>query len=508
MGKKFDLSELLNSNSPVSLGRQISLVWHLSIPGMLAQISSILMQYIDAAMVGFLGAEQSASIGLVASSTWVMGSLLHALCIGFTVQTAHLVGAGEKFKTKNLLFNAFLCCGIFSLLLLLLGVALSFKLPLWLGAGEALFDDAFWYFLIFCLSSPFFEVVYLLSGMLQCSGNMKIPGFLNALMCFLDIVFNFVFIFLWGLGVKGAALGSSCAAFVTALLFLYFTLFKSECFAVFGRSGKSKVQVKAEDGFEVSGNLEQRGESWEFSSLEGAEGFKRGGFYLDLTAIKKALKLALPVAVESSAFSGALVVVTKIVSPLGAVSLAANSFATTAESLCYMPGYGIAEAATTLAGQSFGAKKKGLVRSFSWITVVYGMVLMTGMGLAMYFACPLVFNFITPDPAIRRLSVQVLRIELFAEPLFGASIVAMGALRGLGDTFVPSLLNLFSLWVVRLSLSVLLVKSYGLKGIWFAMAVELCFRGIVLLLRLTQTLQFRSGRGCRRFRCIPRRRDL
>ena len=475
MGSNFDLSELLNSDSPVSLRRQISLVWHLSIPGMLAQISSILMQYIDAAMVGFLGAEQSAAIGLVASSTWVMGSLLHALCIGFTVQTAHLVGAGEKFKARNLLFNALLCCGIFSLLLLLLGAALSFRLPLWLGAGPEIFDDAFWYFLIFCLSAPFFEAVYLLSGMLQCSGNMKIPGFLNALMCFLDIAFNFVFIFGCGLGVKGAALGSACAALVTALLFLYFTLFKSECFALLGFWGSPREKTC---------------------------------FYLDWSAVKKAVKLALPVAVESSAFSGALVVVTKIVSPLGAVSLAANSFATTAESLCYMPGYGIAEAATTLAGQSFGAKKKGLVRSFSWITVVYGMVLMTGMGLAMYFACPLVFNFITPDPAIRRLSVQVLRIELFAEPLFGASIVAMGALRGLGDTFVPSLLNLFSLWVVRLSLSVLLVKSYGLKGIWFAMAVELCFRGIVLLLRLTQTLQFRSGRGCRRFRCIPRRRDL
>ena len=93
MDRNFDLSELLNRNSAVSLKKQIGFVWHLSIPGMMAQLSSILMQYIDAAMVGFLGARQSASIGLVASSTWVLGSLLHALCIGFTVQMAHLVGA-------------------------------------------------------------------------------------------------------------------------------------------------------------------------------------------------------------------------------------------------------------------------------------------------------------------------------------------------------------------------------------------------------------------------------
>lgn len=444
MDKNFDLSELLNQNSAVSLKKQIGFVWHLSIPGMMAQLSSILMQYIDAAMVGFLGARQSASIGLVASSTWVLGSLLHALCIGFTVQMAHLVGAGEKSKTKNLLFNALLTCICFSLFLLLFGTGISFKLPLWLGASDEIYNDAFWYFLIFCLSAPFYEIVYLLGGMQQCSGNMKLPGILNALMCLLDIMFNFLFIFVFNLGVKGAALGSACSALSVALLFLYFTLFKSEYLKFTGYKG----------------------------------------FFFDGSVVKKAVKLAAPVALESSAFSGALVVVTKMVSPLGAVSLAANSFATTAESLCYMPGYGISEAATTLVGQSFGAKRRDLVRSFSWITVFYGIVLMTVSGLAMYFACPLIFKFITPDPAIRALSVEVLRIELFAEPLFGASIVAMGALRGKGDTLVPSILNLFSLWIVRLSLSFILVKNYALKGIWFAMAIELCFRGLIMLARL------------------------
>lgn len=444
MDRNFDLSELLNRNSAVSLKKQIGFVWHLSIPGMMAQLSSILMQYIDAAMVGFLGARQSASIGLVASSTWFLGSLLHALCIGFTVQMAHLVGAGEKSKTKNLLFNALLTCICFSLFLLLLGTGISFKLPLWLGASDEIYSDAFWYFLIFCLSAPFYEIVYLLGGVQQCSGNMKLPGILNALMCLLDIVFNFLFIFVLNLGVKGAALGSACSALSVALLFLYFTLFKSEYLKFTGHKG----------------------------------------FFFDGSVVKKAVKLAAPVALESSAFSGALVVVTKMVSPLGAVSLAANSFATTAESLCYMPGYGISEAATTLVGQSFGAKRRDLVRSFSWITVFYGIVLMTVSGLAMYFACPFIFKFITPDPAIRALSVEVLRIELFAEPLFGASIVAMGALRGKGDTLVPSILNLFSLWIVRLSLSFVLVKNYALKGIWFAMAVELCFRGLIMLARL------------------------
>ena len=199
---------------------------------------------------------------------------------------------------------------------------------------------------------------------------------------------------------------------------------------------------------------------------------------------KQAVKLALPIAVQSVAFTGALVVVTRIIAPLGAVALSANSFAVTAEALCYMPGYGISDAATTLVGQSIGAKRKDLAKSFGWITVVAGMLIMAVTGLIMYFICPFVFRLLTPVVEIQALAVTVLRIELFAEPLYGASIVATGALRGQNDTLVPSILNLFSIWVVRLGLSLLLINSYGLQGIWLAMAIELCFRGLVMLTRL------------------------
>ena len=112
---------------------------------------------------------------------------------------------------------------------------------------------------------------------------------------------------------------------------------------------------------------------------------------------------------------------------------------------------------------------------------------MSVIGAAMYFLCPFVFQFLTPDTEIQNLSVKILRIELFAEPMFAAAIVSTGVLRGKGDTLVPSILNLISLWIVRLGISVWLVKPFGLTGIWIAMAVELCFRGTILLIRVLRT---------------------
>ena len=121
---------------------------------------------------------------------------------------------------------------------------------------------------------------------------------------------------------------------------------------------------------------------------------------------------------------------------------------------------------------------------FSWLSVFLGMALMTLAGIAMYWLCPYVFEFLTPVQEVQILGEQVLRIELHAEPLFAASIVAAGALRGAGDTFVPFLLNLVSMWGIRLTLAYTLSRTMGLPGVWYAMATELSARGILFLIRL------------------------
>ena len=183
-----------------------------------------------------------------------------------------------------------------------------------------------------------------------------------------------------------------------------------------------------------------------------------------------------------------MIVTTGIVAPLGSVALAANSFAVTAESLCYMPGYGIGEAAATLVGQSTGAGRKNLVHHFSRMTAWTGIGVMTVTGILMYFLAPLMMLSLSPDPAVQALGTKVLRIEVFAEPMYAASIVASGALRGAGDTMIPSILNFISLWFVRIPLSWILAKPFGLTGVWIAMCLELICRGILMMIRLLKKL--------------------
>lgn len=189
-------------------------------------------------------------------------------------------------------------------------------------------------------------------------------------------------------------------------------------------------------------------------------------------------------AAQNILMSGAQIVSTAIVAPLGNIAIAANTFAITAESLCYMPGYGIGEAATTLVGQSIGAARRELCRSFARISVCSGMIVMAVMGCVMYVFAPELMGLMTPVEAIRDLGASCLRIEAFAEPFFAASIVTYSVCVGAGDTLKPAVINLCSMWIVRLTLASLLASRFGLQGVWVAMAVELTFRGTLFLIRL------------------------
>ncbi len=456
--------------------QQIKLVWRLSLPAILAQLTSILMQYIDAAMVGRLGANASASIGLVSTSIWLLGGFCSAVSTGFSVQVAHSVGAG-KYQTAKQIFRLSLrYAALISCLLSALGISVSFFLPAWLGGSKELWKDSSAYFLVCACAIPLMQMNSLAGSMLQCSGNMKVPGILESAKCLFDILFNAIFIFGLNFGVMGAALGTAAAQAVTAMLMLYFACVRSPILCLSGTHRKNIAELPKEQAEEEEDTLRE--------------------FYR-LTLLK-AVRIGLPVAFEHAAICGAMVVATHIVAPLGSVAIAANSFAVTAESFCYMPGFGVGTAATTLVGQSLGAGDKKLAKCYAWLSTSLGMLLMTLAGVCMYFLAPAVFRMLTPIQAVQELGTAVLRIELFAEPFYAASIVASGALRGAGDTLVPSIMNLVSIWGVRLTLSVILVSRWGLHGVWFAMCTELTVRGILLLFRLWQKSSGRAEKILRR----------
>ena len=254
-----------------------------------------------------------------------------------------------------------------------------------------------------------------------------------------------VFIYALDMGVVGAAIGSGLAEVVTGIAMFSFLAFRSK-----------ELGLTQE----------------------------KGSYRPTRTVINKALGISGPMALQNILMRGGYIAATMIVAPLGTIAIAANSFAITAESLCYMPGVGIADAATALVGQSIGAGRKPMAKRFAWITTLMGMGIMGVLAILMWIFAPQMMGIMSPDAAVIDLGARVLRIEAWAELGYAASLVIYGAFVGAADTKIPSFMNFGSMWFVRIIPAIFITRIYGLPGFWMCMAVELCFRGAIFIIRL------------------------
>ena len=349
-----------------------------------------------------------------------------------------------------MLFNA-----AFGLALAAVAITLGQFLPWLLGADPAVCPDASAYFSIVGAFLPFYMASALYSSILRCSGNVRLPSLFNVGMCVLDVVFNFFLIYptrqvcgvtVWGagLGVRGAALGTGLSMACVGLVMLLLLI---------RRPGPLHLQGD---------------ETWRFTGV----------------CLRNAFRLSVPAALERITLCGAQIIMTSVVNSMGALSVAANYVAVQAESICYLPAYGVAAAATALVGQSIGAGRPDMAKRFAYSTTALGFSLVSVTGALLFFAAPLLTGTLTPDAEVVAMASRVLRVVAFSEPLFAVSIVVIGALRGAGDSKGPFFLNLCSMWGMRVLVVLLYTRRFGVMGIWGTMTAELVFRGIIFLVRL------------------------
>lgn len=444
-GTKDILLEKLRAGASMTRGEKVRLTFLLAIPAILAQLSMCLMSYIDAAMVGRLGSAEAAAIGLVSTTTWIFGSFCYANSSGFSVQIAHRCGAGDFDGARMIFRQGTVSVLGYSVLLCLLGIVISPRLPQWLGGAAGILDDASSYFLIYALFLPVFQLAIFSEASLIASGNMKVPSMVSLAMCVLDVGFNYLFIFVMGLGVRGAALGTGLAELCAGVFLLVYAsrISPALCLKGFRKSWRRAGRIN-----------------------------------------RQALDISWPLWLQNLISRGAYIAATVLVAPLGTIAIAANSFAIIAEGFCYLPGYGMQDAATTLVGQSLGAGRRELARGFSKITIVSGAAMMTLLAVLMWLSATPVMGLLSQDAEVIALGAECLRIEAWAELLYGVSIVAYGCCVGAGDTLVPSIINLLSMWVIRLGLALVLIPGMGLVGYWVAMAVELSVKGLIFAVRI------------------------
>jgi len=450
--------DILDQNIPAS-----KVIFYLAWPTVVEQILQTMVNYVDAAMVGSLGAQATGSIAINNSLIWLVNGLMVASALGFSVQIAREVGVGNLEQVKKIVRQALAFAFVGGLGLSLCVEALSGYIPVWLGAEPAVVDRAVLYLRIISAAFLFNTLVAFCGGILRGAGDTRTPLICNILANIVHIGGNFFLIFptrqveigkycftVWGagLGVAGAGLSTALSFTMCALVLLAVVFFRP-----------SKVQISI-----------------------------KGDYRPDRRILHQAWLLGSPAGYERLILSSGQLVVTKMVAGLGNTALAAYYLTNTAEAISYLPGYGFSVAATTLTAQALGAGKKDLAKKFSGLCVKYGLWLMGLAGVLMIiFSRPLI-GFFTPDPEVLALGSKGLKIMALSEPFFAVATVVAGVLRAAGDSKWPFYVTAIGMWGVRLFILYLMCYplGWGVYGAWIAMVIDLAVRGVISWWRFKQ----------------------
>lgn len=414
----------------------------LSIPTIIEQILSTLLQYVDTAMVGQLGEQATAAVSTTTTVTWLVNSIPGAIGTAMMVLISRAAGAGDDAQVKKLAQQALLLAVAAGAALEIISITLCPYIPVWMGAEKAIQGEASRYFFIVSLPLVFRSVSSVLGYTLRAVQDTRTPMIISAVSNGMNVVLNTLFIYILGYGVAGAAIASAISYAAAGLLMFWF----------YRRNGQLK---------------------WAW-----------GIFSADLPLLRECAVLGMPVLGVSLVSCLGYVVFASLVSGMGTTIFAAHSIAVTAETIFYVPGYGLRSAASTLIGNARGERNPNKLKAVARLSVVLTVLIMIFSGAILFLGAGPLMRIFTPSQAVIALGAEMLRLVALSEPFFGLMVVLEGIFYGLGRTRYAFLVETIGMWCIRILFTFLCVRVWGLglRAVWYCMIADNICKAILFAL--------------------------
>lgn len=413
----------------------------LSIPTILEEILSTLLQYVDTAMVGHLGEKATAAVSTTTTIGWLMHAVPAAVAVAMLALASKANGAGEKHKLKKLVGQSILYAFTVGLFLEVLALALSPYIPIWMGVEKDIVGPASMYFTIASFTLVFRTSARVFAAMIRSVKDTKTPMYVSVSENVLNVLLNYVFIYQCHLGVKGAALASCISYGVGGIGMFLLMLSKEELRPAF---------------YDI---------------------------FPDWDIFAEAFKIGLPALGTTVAGCLGYIVFAGMVSGMGTTIFAAHSIAIAAEEIVYIPGYGLRGAVSTLVGNTLGEGNYKKLKVTEHVAIFLTLLIMVSNGILLYvFAYPFMSVF-TNSTAVATLGSQMLRLVAFSEPFFGLMIILEGIAYGMSQTKHVFWCETISMWGIRIFCTFLCVKVWGLglTEVWLCMIADNVCKALLLL---------------------------
>ncbi|MEE8414404.1 MAG: MATE family efflux transporter [Dehalococcoidales bacterium] len=413
-------------------------------PMMLGGSFNMMGPTIDMIWVGKLGTAAMAGVGISGMAVMVVNSLRMGLQTGTRAMVARYVGAGDEQGANHVAQQAFVVSAAFSIFMAAIGIFLAEPILLLLGVEADVVTQGAAYMRILFIGSIGMSFRMMSESVMQASGDSITPMRITMAFRIVHVALAPFLIFGWWifprLGVSGAAITNVISQGLGAAIGLWILF-----------SGRTRLQLSMKD------------------------------FRLDGNVIWRMVKVGIPASIAGAERSFANLMLMWFVVPFGTVAVAAQSLVQRIDMFIHMPTMGLGQASGVLAGQNLGAHQPERAERTSWLAAAMVTLMMAVISILIWFGAEYIVRVFNTEPELVKITGSFMRIQIVGYMVFGMVIILMQSLNGVGDTIVPMLTTLITMWGIQVPLAYVLPRTtnLGVYGVRWAIVASNLVRAAI-----------------------------
>lgn len=429
-------------------GKVTSVILSLAIPIMTSSLLQFTYNLIDMIWIGGLGSNSVASIG--STSFYIgLGYSINALVIvGTGIKVSHAIGRKnneevQKYINAGLLLNVLIGV-VYSIVLIFLGKNLIGFLRL----GNLEVENGAYLYMLFnapIIFLGFFNTLY--TRIFNSFGNNSIALKISAIGIIINTILDPILIYIFKLGIVGAAIGTLVANIV---MFILFHL---------NSNGIIKFNLKVK---------------------------------IDLDKIREIIILGAPMSFQRILFTVVNIMIARLIAVFGSDAIAAQKIGLQIESITFMVIGGLNGAVTSFVGQNYGAKKFERVIQGYKSSIKIGVIYSAVTALIFMFMPKLLVEIFLRDENTVLIACRYLQIVAVSQIFSTIEMVSNGLFTGVGKPKIPAYISII-FTILRIPMALILIKLYGLDGVWWSIALSSILKGLISYILYKYKIQY-NGR--------------
>jgi len=420
-------------------------VWFLAWPTIISNVLQTAYGFINMVFLGRIGTAAQAAAGLADNVLFLQFAAPLGISVGTTALVARFYGAGTRADANIATRQSVILACATAFLTALPLVLLRRPILLALGARPDVLPQASAYMAIMLLASPLMFALFIITSAFRGAGDARTPLYIMLVATSVNVAGDYLLILGRGpfptLGVIGAAYSTVISRTIALALAV---------------------------GFLARSPLA--------ASLQGP-------WRPDYSWFARILRIGVAATFQTVLRTGGSAVYYAIISrtPQATAAIAALTIGLRSEAIAFMPGLAFSTAATSLVGQNLGASRPDRAERSGWVSSGQGAAVMAVMGAAFFLFSKQIAHLFTRQPQEAYLTIWYLKINAVSEPFLALAMILTGALQGAGQTRVPALITLLTMWIIRVPLTwwLALGTSYGAIGGWISMSTTTIIGGLV-----------------------------